>query len=152
MEKTISGKPIILLLIEDNEDHAEVVKRSFKDYHVANEIHHVVDGESALDYLFRRGIYTDPKESPTPDLILLDLRLPKIDGLEVLKAIKEDKDLRKIPAVILTTSDMESDVAMAYDYHANSYLVKPLDFEKFIELMKEIGYYWLGWNTNPWKE
>jgi CheY-like chemotaxis protein len=139
----------MILLVEDNEDHAEIVRRSFKAHNVANPILHVADGEAALDYLFRRGRYQDPEKSPRPHVILLDLRLPKIDGLEVLKEIKLSAELRRIPVVVLTSSEAENDVAMAYDYHANSYLVKPLDFSKFTELMKDLGYYWLGWNINP---
>ena len=138
-----------ILLVEDNEDHAEIVMRSFKAHHVANPIQHVTDGEAALDYLLRRGKFSDPKKSPRPHLILLDLRLPKIDGLDVLKAIKETDQLRRIPVVILTSSEEEHDVAMAYDHHANSYLSKPLDFKKFTEMMRELGFYWLGWNVNP---
>lgn len=146
---TTMGKPVRILLVEDNEDHAVAIETSFKKHQVANRIHHVLDGESALDYLFRRGDYADPKKSPAPHVIVLDLRLPKIDGLEVLRRIKESEGLRRIPVVILTTSEAEIDVARAYDLHANSYLVKPLDFEKFTELMKEIGFYWLAWNTKP---
>ena len=84
--------------------------------------------------------------------MLLDLRLPKVDGLEVLRQIKTDDNLRKIPVVILTTSAAEKDVAMAYDYNANSYVVKPMDFDKFESLMDDLGYYWLAWNQNPWKD
>ena len=87
---------------------------------------------------------------PWPDMILLDLRLPRIDGLEVLKEIKTDKELRCIPVVVLTTSEAESDIARAYDYYANSYLVKPMDFDKFTQLMQDLGFYWLVWNRLPW--
>jgi CheY-like chemotaxis protein len=83
-------------------------------------------------------------------VILLDLRLPKIDGLEVLKEIKNDEELRRIPVVVLTTSEAESDLAQAYEHHANSYLVKPVDFGKFTQLMDDMGFYWLGWNRQPW--
>jgi CheY-like chemotaxis protein len=146
----MTGEPATILLIEDNLDHAKIVKRSFEDHQVANHIRHVVDGEEALDYLFRRGEYSDPVTSPRPSVIILDLRLPKIDGLVVLKEIKESSELRRIPVVVLTTSEAELDKAMAYDYHANSYLVKPLDFEKFTRLMKDLGFYWLAWNSAPW--
>ena len=146
----MEGDPLIILLVEDNYDHTELILRSFQDHRVANKIHHVTDGEVALDYLFRRGEYANPESSPRPHLILLDLRLPRIDGMQVLRKIKNDKELRCIPAVVLTTSEAESDLAQAYKYHANSYLVKPLDFNKFTQLMDDLGFYWLGWNRKPW--
>jgi len=149
-EGEINGKPVTVLLVEDNAAHAELVIRSFEEHRIANKIHHVFDGEEALDYLLRRGAYTDPEKSPMPHMILLDLRLPKIDGLEVLKEIKSVKELEKIPTVIFTTSSAEVDVAKAYGYHANSYLVKPVNFEKFNQLMNDIGFYWLAWNHHPW--
>jgi CheY-like chemotaxis protein len=108
-----------------------------------------VDGEQALDYLFKRGAYADPEKNPRPNFVLLDLRLPRIDGLEVLKTIKTTPSLLRIPVVILTSSDAESDIARSYDYHANSYVVKPLDFRSFTKLMKDLGFYWLGWNEKP---
>ena len=146
----INGEPVTVLLVEDNPAHAELVIRSFEDHRIANRIHHVSDGEEALDYLLRRGAYADPAKSPTPHMVLLDLRLPRIDGLEVLKEIKSVKELEKIPTVIFTTSSAEVDVAKAYGYHANSYLVKPVNFEKFNQLMDDIGFYWLAWNHHPW--
>jgi len=149
-EEKINGEPLITLLVEDNSGHADLVKRTLKNHRVANRIYWVPDGEQALDYLFRRGEYTDPDTSPRPHVILLDLRLPKIDGLEVLKEIKNDKSLKKIPVVILTTSKAEKDVTKAYMNHANSYLVKPVDFEKFSRMMDDLGFYWLSWNQNPW--
>jgi CheY-like chemotaxis protein len=139
----------MILLVEDNEDHAEIVMRSFEAHQVEQPIHHVTDGETALDYLLRRGQYSDPEKSPLPHLILLDLRLPKVDGLEVLKEIKQSEELRGIPVVILTSSQAGNDVKMACDYHANSYVVKPLEFSKFTELMRDLGSYWLRWNVNP---
>jgi len=150
-EGEINGKPVTVLLVEDNAAHAELVIRSFEDHRIANKIYHVSDGEEALDYLLRRGAYTDSAKSPMPHMILLDLRLPRIDGLEVLKEIKSVKELEKIPTVIFTTSSAEVDVAKAYGYHANSYLVKPVNFEKFNQLMDDIGFYWLAWNHHPWE-
>lgn len=139
----------MILLVEDNQDHADLIMRSLKDHQVANSVEHISDGEAALDYLFRRDQYADPVRSPRPGVILLDLRLPKIDGLEVLKEIKTSEELRKIPVVILTTSEAERDIAHAYEYHANSYLVKPVDFVEFTELMSNLCYYWLSWNHHP---
>ncbi len=146
----ISGDPLTILLVEDNPAHAELVMRSLEDHRVVNEIYHVTNGEAALNYLFQQGNYTNALQSPRPHVILLDLRLPRIDGLEVLKEIKSSDNLKDIPVVILTTSEAEQDVARAYEYHANSFLVKPVDFEKFTQLMTDLGFYWLAWNHYPW--
>jgi len=145
----IKGHPLIILLVEDNADHAELIRRSFRDHLVANRLIHVEDGERALDYLHRRGEFADDEAFPLPDLILLDLRLPKIDGLEVLRQIKTCPEHQAIPVVILTTSQADRDIARAYEYHANSYLVKPVEFYQFQQLMNDLGFYWLVWNTYP---
>lgn len=142
----MSERQFHILLVEDNIDHAELVIRSFTDHHLDKAIHHVQDGEAALDYLFHRGAFTDVSAHPSPNIILLDLKLPKVDGFEVLNQVKSDKDLRRIPVVILTTSTAESDLVKAYDGYTNSYLVKPLDFEKFNLLMHDLDIYWLEWN------
>ena len=147
----INGGPAIILLVEDNDAHAELVKRSMEDSKVINRIYHVDDGEKALNFLFRRGDYEDPATSPRPNLILLDLRLPRVDGLEVLKAIRTSS-LNGMPVVILTSSEADADLARAYEYNASSYLVKPLDFEKFTAMMSDLGFYWLCWNKYPWKK
>ena len=146
----MNGEPVEILLVEDDPAHAEIVRRNFGDSNVANKLHHVADGQLALDYLFRMNGFSDPKSSPRPNLILLDLRLPKVDGLEVLNRIKQDPELSRIPVVVLTTSSAESDVIKAYDRHANSYLVKPVDFPQFKALMESLGYYWLAWNQYPY--
>lgn len=143
------GEPLLVMLVEDNVDHAELVIRTLEEHHIANKVRHFLDGQLALDYLFRRGHFTNPAESPRPHVILLDLRLPRVDGIEVLRAIKESEQLKVIPVIVLTTSEAEKDVARAYYNHANSYLVKPVGFEEFKKLMDELGFYWLGWNTNP---
>jgi CheY-like chemotaxis protein len=143
------GEPITILLVEDDPAHAEIVRRNLESSRIGNRLVHMADGQAALDYLYCRGTFSDPLLAPRPGLILLDLRLPKVDGLEVLKIIKADPDLSHIPVVILTTSAAESDVARAYDCHANSYLVKPVDFTQFVELMEVLGYYWLVWNQFP---
>ena len=145
----MKGEPIVILLVEDEEAHAEIVRRNFEHCRLANRLVHVADGQAALDYLYRRNGYADPARSPRPGIVLLDLRLPKVDGLEVLKTIKADPDLGRIPVVILTTSKAESDMLRAYDHHANSYLVKPVDFAAFTQLMETFGYYWLAWNQYP---
>jgi CheY-like chemotaxis protein len=146
----MNGEPLTILLVEDNQDHAELVMRNMEDFQVANTIVHVEDGEAALDYLYGSGKYTDRKQFPLPHLMLLDLRLPKIDGMEVLKVVKSDKALRPMPVVILTTSDAERDIAMAYEYNANSYVTKPVNFSQFSKLLKDLGFYWLAWNKRPW--
>ena len=143
------GEPVLVMLVEDNIDHAELVLRTLEEHRIANKVRHFLDGQSALDYLYRRGEYAGLGETERPQVILLDLRLPRVDGMEVLKTIKEDADLKSIPVVVLTTSEAEKDVAKAYYNHANSYLVKPVGFEDFRKLMDDLGFYWLGWNTNP---
>ena len=145
----MTGEPVLVMLIEDNIDHAELVVRTLEDHIISNRVRHFLDGQSALDYLFRRGEFSEAKETPRPHVILLDLRLPRVDGIDVLKAIKENADLKNIPVVVLTTSEAEKDVAKAYYNHANSYLVKPVGFEDFKKLMDDLGFYWLGWNVNP---
>ncbi|MFO7679823.1 MAG: response regulator [Chloroflexota bacterium] len=148
IRKNITGSPFKILLVEDNPAHAELVIRSFKDHAIGSDIYHVVNGELALDYLFRRGEFTDEEEYPLPHIILLDIRMPKVNGLDVLKELKSSEELRHIPVVILTTSDAEQDVAGAYKHYVNSYLVKPVEFDKFLQLMEEMGFYWLHWNQH----
>ena len=146
----MNGEPLTILLVEDNQDHAELVMRNMEDFQVANTIIHVEDGEAALDYLHARGKYADRQQFPIPHLMLLDLRLPKVDGLEVLKEVKTTRSLQALPVVILTTSDAERDMAQAYEHHANSYVTKPVNFTEFSRLLKDLGFYWLAWNKRPW--
>jgi CheY-like chemotaxis protein len=146
------GEPVIILLVEDDPAHAEIVRRNFVDFRIVNrpvQLVHVADGQQALDYLFRRAEFQDPNQSPRPNLILLDLRLPKVDGLEVLKTAKANAGLASIPVVVLTTSSAEADMASAYGNHANSYLVKPMDLSQFSKLMDSLSFYWLVWNQDP---
>lgn len=149
MEHTTTLEPMNILLAEDNDDHAELVMRSMEDNKVVNKIFRVPNGKEAINYLLREGEFADVEKSPRPNLILLDLRMPKMDGLEVLKTIRNTENIKNIPVVILSTSKAEQDVAKAYEYHANSYLVKPLDFFKFDELMTALGFYWLTLNQQP---
>ena len=151
MKSQAAAEPLNLLLVEDNDAHAEMVKRSFEQHEIPNVIHHVDDGQKALDFIFHQGEYADSSRYPNPHCVLLDLRLPKVDGLEVLRLIKSDEVTRKTPVVILTTSSADKDIATSYDYHANSYVVKPMDFDRFEALMQDLGYYWLTWNRNPWR-
>ena len=145
----MKGEPIVVLLVEDDAAHAEIVRRNFEDSRLANRLIHVADGQEALDYLNHANGFSDPVTAPRPGVILLDLRLPKVDGMEVLKIIKTDPALSSIPVVVLTTSKAELDMVKAYALHANSYLVKPVDFAKFTELMTTFGFYWVAWNQCP---
>ena len=143
------GEPIVILLVEDDMAHAEIVRRNLEGGRVANRLMHVADGQAALDYVNQQGDYRDPATAPRPGLILLDLRLPKVDGLEVLQRLKDDPKLSSIPVVILTTSPAEQDMVKTDAFGANSYLVKPVDFEHFSQLLESLGYYWLMWNQHP---
>lgn len=135
-----------ILLVEDDDAHAALVTRNLNKHLVNAKIHRASNGEEALNYLFQRDInQVDLYCQPT--LILLDLRLPRIGGLEVLKEIKSHPRLKKIPTVILTSSEAKPDVDEAYEYNANSYIVKPLDFSRFSELLKDLSIYWSNWNT-----
>ena len=149
--KKFSGEVLKILLVEDNPDHAELILRCFFEHKVPNEIYHVDDGEKALEFLFQKGAFSGEETSMVPNLILLDLRLPKTDGLEVLKRVKTSEKYSTVPVVILTSSEEEKDVARAYQYFANSYLVKPTNYDDFKQLMNDIGFYWLGWNHTPLK-
>ena len=145
----IEGEPLCILLVEDNPDHAELAIRNLTDAGLVNHLFHVEDGEAALDYLNNRGRFANQKDYPRPHLVLLDLRLPKVDGIEVLKQVKSSEQLKAIPVVILTTSAAERDLAQAYNHSANSYLTKPVDFESFNNLLRDLGFYWLAWNRRP---
>ena len=145
----IEGEPLCILLVEDNPDHAELAIRNLSEAGLVNRVFHVEDGEAALDYLNSRGEYADKSAFPRPHLVLLDLRLPKVDGIEVLKQVKGSDWLKAIPVVILTTSAAERDLAMAYSNYANSYLTKPVDFGSFSDLLRDLGFYWLAWNKRP---
>ena len=137
---------VTFLLVEDDDTHAHLVTRSLAKSRVANRVHRVEDGVKALAYLKQQGEFASCEH---PDVVLLDLKLPKVDGHEVLQAIKSDPSLRKIPVVVMTTSDAEIDRAKAYDLHANSYVVKPLDFETFRQLVNDLCLYWGVWNEPP---
>jgi CheY-like chemotaxis protein len=139
----------VLLLVEDNPDHAELVLRCLEAQPTRPRVVHLSDGEATLAYLTHRAPFEEEADAPTPHLVLLDLRLPKVDGLDVLRAVKTAPDLRKIPVVVLTSSAAEPDVAGAYSAHANSYLVKPLDSDRLERMLHDLGRYWLGWNRPP---
>ena len=146
------SRPAHILLVEDNRMDIELTLDAFRRRHLDNMIAVVTDGEDALDYVFGRGKYGDRKVNPVPDLILLDLKMPKMDGFEVLRQIKAAPGVKRIPVVILTSSKEEGDRAMSYDCGANSYLVKPVSFDGFLEVVKHIDDYWLTLNVGPPKE
>lgn len=145
MHEEAQPKLMRFLLIEDDDDHAKIVSRTLNKERLANMIDRAKDGVEALEYLRGQGQF---KNAPTPDIILLDLKLPKKDGLEVLKEIKDDPSLRSIPVVVLTTSDNEGDKLKAYESHANSYLVKPLDANCFKKMVEDLNLYWGIWNRS----
>ena len=137
-----------ILLVEDNPLDAELTMRGLRDQRVANSVTWVKDGEEALDYVFRRGRYA-ARTGGDPRLILLDLKMPRLGGIDVTRAIKSDERTKRIPIVIMTSSKEESDVADTYNLGANSYIVKPLDFEALAEVARQAGYYWLAINRTP---
>ncbi len=138
-----------ILLVEDNPDDAELTLHAFRKHDMGDDIVVARDGEEALDYVFCRAAYSerDPKEMPS--LILLDLKLPKVDGLEVLKQVRENDRTRRIPVVILTTSDDERDIMTGYNLGTNSFIRKPVDFDAFVSTIQQLGLYWLVTNTCP---
>jgi|SRR5690349_10115721 two-component system response regulator len=144
---TEAGKAI--LLVEDNADDVALTLRAFKRSHVMNTIAVARDGIEALDYLFGRDAHADRAGAPLPTLIILDLKLPKLDGLGVLKAIRADERTRLLPVVILTSSKEEQDLISGYSLGANSYVRKPVDFAEFVEAVKVLGIYWLMMNQSP---
>lgn len=140
---------IEILLVEDNPNDVELTLRALRKNNFVNNIHVVPDGEEALEYFFATGRYKDRDIHATPKLVILDLKLPKVDGLEILRRVKSDDRTKTIPIVVLTSSREESDVVAGYMLGANSFIVKPVDFEKFITTVKELGMYWLLLNEPP---
>ena len=138
-----------VLLVEDNLDDIELTMRAFKKNNIANEIFVVKDGEVALDYLFCKGKHANRDAQAYPQVILLDLKLPKIDGLEVLRRVRADDRTKLLPVVILTSSKEEQDLINGYKLGANSYIRKPVEFEKFVEAIRQLGLYWLILNEAP---
>jgi len=139
----------IILLVEDNPSDVGLTQRALAKSHIANEMVVAEDGQDALDYLFAAGKYTGRDVKETPGVVLLDLKLPRVDGLEVLRRVRSDERTKRIPVVILTTSKEEQDVAQSYDLGANSYIRKPVDFKQFVESVERLGLYWLVMNEPP---
>ena len=140
---------IEILLVEDNPNDAELSLYALKKHHVANRIHLARDGAEAIDYLFGTGPYEGRNVEDTPKVVLLDLKLPKVDGLGVLRRIKADARTRQIPVVVLTSSREERDIIESYNLGVNSYIVKPIDFEQFSESVRQLGLYWVLLNEAP---
>ncbi|WP_117594049.1 response regulator [Haloprofundus halophilus] len=136
-----TGRPAEILLVEDNPGDVRLTEEAFKQGQIENTLHVVTDGVEALDFLFKRGEHAD---APCPDIVLLDLNLPRKDGDEVLEEIRSDADLAKIPVIVLTSSDAESDVVKSYELHANAYLTKPVDPAEFVETIQSFNSFWLS--------
>jgi CheY-like chemotaxis protein len=133
---------VVILMADDDEDDRLMAKEAFAEVKLLNDFHTVEDGEELIDYLKRRGIYADPKFSPRPGIILLDLNMPKKDGRQALKEIKADPSLRHIPIVVLTTSKAEEDILRSYDLGVNSFIIKPVTFDQLVDTMKTLTKYW----------
>ena len=142
-------KDKVILLVEDNPDDVELTKMAFEKNNIANRVIVAKDGVEALDYMFGTGLYAGRNAKDIPIVILLDLKLPKIDGLEVLKSIRQNEFTRLTPVVILTSSAEEKDVINGYNMGASSYIRKPVNFEQFTDAIKHLGLYWLVWNEPP---
>lgn len=140
---------IEILLVEDNLNDAELTIRSLRKHNLANHLHHVHDGVEALEFLFGTGAYTDRRSSPAPRVVLLDIKLPRVDGIEVLRKVKSDERTRTVPVVMLTSSREERDVVESYKLGANSYILKPVDFDKFARVVSDLGLYWMVLNEPP---
>jgi CheY-like chemotaxis protein len=138
-----------ILLVEDSDEDAELTVRALKQRKLANDLFRVKDGAEALEFIFATGAYADRGDSPKPRVVLLDLKLPKVDGMEVLRRMKEDPTTRTIPVVMLTSSKEDRDLESAYRLGVNSYIVKPVEFDKFVAAVEMLGLYWALLNQNP---
>ena len=145
----MNANEVEILLVEDNPNDVELTLRALRLHNLANRIHVARDGVEALDFLFQTGEYGNRNGMANPKVVFLDLKMPRVDGLEVLRKVRENDATRKIPIVIVTSSREEQDIVRGYEYGANSYVVKPVDFDKFISVMKELGMYWLVVNQPP---
>ncbi|MBS1564708.1 MAG: response regulator [Bacteroidetes bacterium] len=141
---------IDVLLVEDNLNDAELAMRELRKHRLANQLFHVEDGEAALDFLFATGPFADRRDSAfQPRIVLMDIQMPKLNGIDVLRRMKSDDRTRRIPVVILTSSNQDPDINTCYALGANSYIVKPVDFNRFSEAIKDLGFYWLLLNQPP---
>jgi two-component system response regulator len=144
-----TGKPIEILLVEDNPTDAELCIRSLRKYNLANKLIWVKDGAEALDFLHAKGAYADRRDCPLPKVVLLDLRLPKVDGLEVIRNVRADNRLKLVPIVVLTSSKEEPDVKKSYELGANAFVNKPVEFDDFATAVAKLGMFWLLINKPP---
>ena len=140
---------VTILLVEDNMDDIVITKKALKEAKIINKLYIVRDGQEAVDFLQHEGPYQDPATSPKPGLILLDINLPKLSGVEVLMRIKKDPELKRVPVIMLTASKRDEDVVRSYDSGCNSFVQKPVEFEHFVDLVKQIGLYWGLLNVSP---
>lgn len=140
--KSTSKRPITILIADDDPEDRMLAAEALKESRLANDIHFVEDGEELIDYLLYRGRFTDPDDAPRPGVILLDLNMPRKDGREALREIKENSELRRIPVIVLTTSKAEIDIYRSYDLGVNSFIVKPVTFDSLVEVMQVLGKYW----------
>jgi CheY-like chemotaxis protein len=145
----MSSEPIEILLVEDNPDDVELTLKALTDSRLTNRIQVVRDGAEALDFLFGAGAHAERRDAAPPKVVLLDLKLPKVDGLEVLRRVKSDPKTRAMPVVVLTSSREERDIVDSYKLGVNSYIVKPVDFEQFVNAVRKLGLYWLLLNQRP---
>ena len=145
----MTSKQVEIVLVEDNPHDAELALRALKTYNLANDLIWLQDGVEALDFIFAQGQYSNRSIEDVPKVILLDLKLPRVNGLEVLEKVKSDVRTKSIPVVVLTSSSEERDIVTSYNLGVNSYIIKPVDFDKFVEAAKEIGFYWLLLNKAP---
>ncbi|MEK6783378.1 MAG: response regulator [Bacteroidota bacterium] len=146
----MSDIKVEILLVEDRPEDAELAMMTLKKNNLINNIHWVKDGEEALEYVFAEGRYSHRSIEQMPGLILLDLNVPKVGGIEVLRKIRSDDRVKNIPVVILTTSADDKDIKTAYDLHVNSYMVKPVNFDEFVEAIKSMGLFWVLLNQRPY--
>ena len=135
-------KPFVVLMAEDDEHDIVATKRAWKKHNIANPLYVVNDGEECLDFLHRRGKYIDPAKSPRPGILLLDIKMPKMDGLAVLKYVRQDVEFCRLPIIILTTSKREEDQLKSYDFGANAFVVKPVGFDNFSQAVRTINLFW----------
>lgn len=145
----MNDNKVEVLLVEDNSHDAEMTIRALSKVHLANKLTHVKDGAEALDFIFSRGAFASRGTENKPKVILLDIKMPKVDGIEVLRQIKSNADTKTIPVVIMTSSKEEQDIITSYNLGVNSYVVKPVDFEGFAKAVSELGFYWLITNEVP---
>jgi CheY-like chemotaxis protein len=145
----VNADAVEILLVEDNPQHVELTLRALRKYNLANNVLVAKDGAEALEFIFATGTYSQRRIENGPKVILLDLKLPRVDGLEVLRRIKSDARTKAIPVVVVTTSEQEQDVVESYKLGANSYIVKPVSFDKFVQAVSELGFYWMLLNQPP---